>query len=143
FADRTFDVASVAFGLRNVVLPASGISEIARTLKPGGRLIVLEFFAPPDGPGARAFRLYFRHVLPCIGRLVTGAAGVDAYRYLPDSVEAFARPEQVAGWLADCGLIEPRCERFLFGAVALLSARRAPARQPAPDGVPAACYAGA
>jgi demethylmenaquinone methyltransferase/2-methoxy-6-polyprenyl-1,4-benzoquinol methylase len=116
-----FDVVTVAFGLRNLVAPAAGIAELARLLAPGGRLVVLEFFAPRRGVGGALFRAYFRHVLPRIGRLVAGGTAVDAYRYLPESVEAFASDDEVAAWFDAAGLGGVTREKFLFGAVGLVS----------------------
>ncbi len=117
----SFDAVTVAFGLRNVVEPRAGIAELCRLLRPGGRLIVLEFFTPEGGFCGSLFRAYFRHVLPRIGRLVARGAAVDAYRYLPESVESFARVEEVANWFAASGCEEVCCERLLFGAVGLIS----------------------
>ena len=123
----SFDVVTVAFGLRNLVDPAAGIAELARLLKPGGRLVVLEFFAAPQGIGAGLFRAYFRHVLPRIGRWFAGSAAIDAYRYLPASVESFASMDEVGGWFCAAGFERFTCERMLAGAVGLLSADRAAA----------------
>jgi len=143
--DATFDVVTVAFGLRNVVDPAAGIAEMARLLRPGGRLVVLEFFAPRRGLGASLFRGYFRHVLPRIGRLVaSGAAGgngIDAYRYLPESVESFADVGQVEGWFDAAGLGEVKCQRLLFGAVGLLTGVKRVAVARPPVRAPETCAA--
>lgn len=127
-----FDVVTVAFGLRNLVDPAAGIVELARLLKPGGRLLVLEFFAPNGGAGAALFRAYFRHVLPRVGRWFAGAAAIDAYRYLPESVEAFAAVDEVSRWFAAAGFESVASERRLFGAVAVLTGvKRASVTRPA------------
>lgn len=124
-----FDVASIAFGLRNLVAPAAGIAELARLLKPAGRLVVLEFFAPRGGWTAATFRAYFRHVVPWIGRWLAGRAPIDAYRYLPESVESFATTDEVEQWFKAAGFEAVKCERLLFGAVALIRGekRAAPA----------------
>lgn len=116
-----YDAVTVAFGLRNLVDPRAGIGELARLLAPGGRMVVLEFFAPGRGLGGSLFKAYFRHVLPRIGRLVARGAAIDAYRYLPESVESFAGMDEVANWFAASGCEEVRCERLLFGAVGLIS----------------------
>ncbi len=120
-AGGRFDVLTIAFGLRNLVDPAAAIAEFARLLRPGGRLVVLEFFRPEGGAVAALFRGYFRHVLPRIGRWLAGKASVDAYRYLPESVEAFAPPAQVDGWFRQAGFESVAIERMLFGAVGLVT----------------------
>lgn len=132
-----FDVVTVAFGLRNLVDPAAGIREMSRLLRPGGRLLVLEFFAPKSGAGGALFRAYFRHLLPRLGRWIGGGSGeaIDAYRYLPESVEAFASVDEVTRWFTAAGLESVATERMLFGSVAMLtgvrqaSAARTPARE--------------
>src|SRR5262245_29572899 len=122
--DASFDVASIAFGLRNLVDPARGIAEIARAVRPGGRLAILEFFRPGSGAGARIFRWYFRSILPRIGRQLSRQTAVDAYRYLPESVERFASADEVGRWCSDAGFEAIECDRLLFGAVVLVSGRR-------------------
>ena len=138
FRDGAVDVASIAFGLRNLVDPARGIAEIARTVRSGGRIAILEFFRPGSGPGARIFRWYFRNILPRIGRQLTRQTAIDAYRYLPESVDRFASPDEVAAWCGDAGFEAIECERFLFGSVVLVSGRRRAASAPCARVVPAA-----
>lgn len=92
FADGTFDAVTIAFGLRNLSNVGDGLRELHRILKPGGKLVVLEF-SSPSVPGFRhAFNFYFSKVLPRIGGIVSGSRG--AYEYLPDSVSKF--PDQKA-----------------------------------------------
>jgi demethylmenaquinone methyltransferase/2-methoxy-6-polyprenyl-1,4-benzoquinol methylase len=136
----SFDVAAVAFGLRNLVDPRAGVAEMRRLLRPGGRLLVLEFFTGGRGLRAAAFRFYFRHVLPRVGRLLAGTEAVDAYRYLPDSVAAFAAPEEVLGWCREAGFEEVGCERLLAGAVGLIRARLPPAATRSRETARAACF---
>jgi demethylmenaquinone methyltransferase/2-methoxy-6-polyprenyl-1,4-benzoquinol methylase len=122
--DGAFDVASIAFGLRNLVDPVRGIAELARALRPDGRLAILEFFRPGAGAGARLFRWYFRTILPRIGRQLSRQTAVDAYRYLPDSVDRFASTDEVGRWCDEAGFESIECDRFLFGAVVLVTGRR-------------------
>ena len=86
FEGRSFDVASIAFGIRNVDDPVQCLRELARVVKPGGRVVVLEF-GQPRGLFGALFRLYSRVVMPAIGGLVTGNRA--AYQYLPKTSAAF------------------------------------------------------
>jgi demethylmenaquinone methyltransferase/2-methoxy-6-polyprenyl-1,4-benzoquinol methylase len=126
-----FDVISIAFGLRNLTRPEGGLEGMAQLLRPGGRLVVLEFFRPRRGWWASAFRWYFRRVLPVIGRALSGTR-VDAYRYLPESVEHFADPETVCDWTKRAGLINARIRPLTLGAVSLIVAER-PSTEDPPD----------
>ena len=90
FADASFDALTIAFGLRNLANFEDGLRELNRVLKPGGKIVVLEFSSPVI-PGFRAlFNFYFTSVLPRLGGAVSGSR--DAYEYLPDSVRKF--PDQ-------------------------------------------------
>lgn len=92
FEDLKFDAVTIAFGLRNLASFEDGLKELFRVLKPGGKLVVLEF-STPAVPGLRGlFNLYFTRVLPRIGGAISGSRG--AYEYLPDSVSKF--PDQTA-----------------------------------------------
>ena len=100
--DQSFDVASVAFGIRNVLDPDACLREMARVLRPGGQALVLEFPPPGRSPVAQGFKFYFRHVLPRIGGIVSGDR--DAYRYLPRTVMAWPKPEVFAASMREAGL---------------------------------------
>ena len=87
YADATFDVASISFGVRNVNEPKKGIAEMARVVKPGGRVLVLEFGQPRNRLFAAMYDIYTRHVLPKLGGAITGKK--DAYEYLQKSAGRF------------------------------------------------------
>lgn len=87
FSDEAFDVAAVAFGARNFGDLKKGLAEMHRVLKEGGRIVVLEFSKPSVFPVKQLYFFYFKHVLPTVGKIVSGDGG--AYTYLPDSVSAF------------------------------------------------------
>jgi len=122
-ADRSVDAATIAFGIRNVQRPDVACAEIARVLRPGGRLAILEFGVPRI-PGIRPVYLwYFTHVVPRIGRVISGHGA--AYSYLPASVGTFAPPAQFVETLRRAGFSDVRADPLTFGIVYLYTARRA------------------
>ena len=118
FRDATFDASTVAFGIRNVVDSARGIGEMARVVRPGGRVVILEFTLPANGLLRRGYLLYFGRVLPRIGRMIARSE-IDAYRYLPDSVARWPSPDEVKRQMESAGLGDVRFE-LVFGGVAAI-----------------------
>lgn len=114
---QSFDAVTIAYGLRNFTDPDAGLREFHRVLRPGGRLVVLEFPPPPAGPLGRAFRTYFLHVLPAVGGLVSGHPG--AYAYLPRSVLGFPAPRALARRMQRAGFVAVRYKLQTFGISAL------------------------
>jgi demethylmenaquinone methyltransferase/2-methoxy-6-polyprenyl-1,4-benzoquinol methylase len=114
FPDASFDGATIGFGIRNVADPDAALRALHRVLRPGARLVILEF-AMPRGALGHAYRFYFGRVLPGIGGLVSGDAG--AYRYLPDSVARFPTPEEFAERMQAAGFANV-VRRKLTGGIA-------------------------
>jgi demethylmenaquinone methyltransferase / 2-methoxy-6-polyprenyl-1,4-benzoquinol methylase len=116
-ADARAAGAIVAFGVRNLADLDAGLREAWRALQPGARLVILEF-STPRAPLVRAFyHLYFRRILPLIGRIVSGHR--TAYRYLPESVASFPDREQLARRMERAGFRNVRWRVLTFGIAAL------------------------
>ena len=122
-ADATADVATVAFGIRNVQDPATGCAEIARVLRPGGRLAILEFGMPRFPGVSRLYAWYFSRVLPLIGRMISGHNA--AYTYLPASVGTFPPPAEFVKILEGAGFSRVDAVPLTFGIVYLYIAEKA------------------
>jgi demethylmenaquinone methyltransferase/2-methoxy-6-polyprenyl-1,4-benzoquinol methylase len=120
--DACADAATVAFGIRNVQRPDVACAEMARALRPGGRLAILEFGVPRI-PGVSAFYLwYFRYLLPLVGRYISGHGA--AYSYLPASVGSFPPPHEFMTILRQAGFDEVRAVPLTLGIVYLYTARK-------------------
>jgi demethylmenaquinone methyltransferase/2-methoxy-6-polyprenyl-1,4-benzoquinol methylase len=118
----TCDAATIAFGIRNVSEPERALAEIARVLRPNGRLAILEF-GQPAIPGIRSlYSAYFRYLLPAIGRLVSKHNS--AYSYLPESVGTFPPPRGFVGIIAKHGFSNVRAVSLTFGIVYLYIAEK-------------------
>jgi demethylmenaquinone methyltransferase/2-methoxy-6-polyprenyl-1,4-benzoquinol methylase len=121
-ADGVADAVTIAFGIRNVQSPEIGCVEMARVLRRGGRLAILEF-GMPRVPGVRAlYEWYFNRVLPFIGRRISGHGG--AYSYLPASVGSFPPPSEFVTVLRHAGFADVRAVPLTFGIVYLYTAVR-------------------
>lgn len=112
FPDNTFDAAMVAFGVRNFENLDRGISEIARVLKPGGQLMILEFSTPRRFPMKQGYWLYSRLFIPTIGRLISKDKA--AYSYLPKSIEAFIQGDEMIGTLVKNGFGKALYKTYTF-----------------------------
>jgi demethylmenaquinone methyltransferase/2-methoxy-6-polyprenyl-1,4-benzoquinol methylase len=114
FADAGFDIVSIAFGIRNVSDPARALREFRRVLRPGGRLLVLEFSQPENRLLRALNALYCGHIMPLTATLLA-ADRSGAYRYLPRSVETFADRGQLAAMMADAGFTGVEQRPMTFG----------------------------
>lgn len=123
FADGSFDAVTIAFGLRNLSNFHDGLAELRRVLKPGGKLVVLEF-STPLVPGFKTlFNLYFTRILPRIGGMVSGSRG--AYEYLPDSVSKFPNQKNLVKMMIDAGFRDVEYRNLTGGIAAIHSGSRA------------------
>jgi demethylmenaquinone methyltransferase/2-methoxy-6-polyprenyl-1,4-benzoquinol methylase len=117
FPDRSFDGATVGFGVRNLADLDAGLAEAARVLRPGARFVILEFSTPPSQPLRGLYFFYFRRILPLIGRLVSRHG--DAYSYLPESVLAFPEPDALAARMRAQGFHQVEYTVLLGGICAI------------------------
>ena len=114
FADASFDIISIAFGIRNVQDPAKAVGEFLRVLKPGGRLVVLEFDRPRNPLVRWGNDLYTKRIMPLTATLISGDKS-GAYKYLPRSVETFLDRDQLAAVLSGAGFREVTQTPLTFG----------------------------
>jgi demethylmenaquinone methyltransferase/2-methoxy-6-polyprenyl-1,4-benzoquinol methylase len=122
FADNSFDAVIVAFGVRNFENLEKGLSEILRVLRPGGKLVVLEFSKPAAFPFKQIYYSYFKYVLPVIGRLIS--KDKSAYQYLPESVQAFPDGRDFLNILQTQGYNETTCIPLTFGISTIYTAKK-------------------
>lgn len=113
FEDHKFDAVTVAFGVRNFENLADGIQEIYRVIRPGGKLVVLEFSKPSKFPVKQLYTFYFKYILPVWGRLI--AKHETAYSYLPASVQAFPEGPGFLKYLSDAGFQQVKHLPLSFG----------------------------
>lgn len=116
FDAASFDAATVGFGARNFSSLDRGLGEMARVVRPGGRVVVLEITTPVRPPLSTFFRLWFDRVVPLIGRF---AGDADAYAYLPSSVRRFPGPSELASRMVSVGLVDVRWVLTAGGIIAL------------------------
>jgi len=113
FADNTFDGTMAAFGVRNFENLTQGLSEMYRVLKPGGRIVVLEFSKPQAFPFKQVYNFYFKQILPVFGKLIS--KDQSAYTYLPESVQAFPDGPDFINILKQVGFKNTQWHSLTFG----------------------------
>lgn len=117
FPDGVFDCLTNAFVLRNLADLRAGLAEMARVVRPGGRLVCLDLTQPPAGATGRAYRLYFERIVPALAGLISGDR--EAYRYLPASLVGFPDARALSRLLRETGLGDVHVKKLAAGAVAL------------------------
>jgi demethylmenaquinone methyltransferase/2-methoxy-6-polyprenyl-1,4-benzoquinol methylase len=125
FPDRAFDGAMVGWGVRNLVDLEAGLAEAARVLKPGARLVILEMALPRQRILRAAYQLYFRRVMPWIGRAIS--KHTTAYNWLPESTRSFPAPPDLARRMEAQGFADVDYELFMGGVCAMYVGTRAKA----------------
>lgn len=123
FPAASFDVVTVAFGLRNIADTSRGLAEMARVCRPGGRLAILEFSLPRNAAIRASYLWYFRNVLPRLGNAVARNSS-DAYTYLNQSVEQFPSGEALTQLVRDAGFATAETHPLTFGIAALTVATK-------------------
>jgi demethylmenaquinone methyltransferase/2-methoxy-6-polyprenyl-1,4-benzoquinol methylase len=121
FPDSEFDVVTVAFGLRNMADYPAALREMHRVLKPGGRLVILDF-SLPDGILRKPYRMYLHHVLPRMAGWLTGEK--DAYEYLGGSIETFPSGNVMKSLLESCDFTLTDATPLTFGVVSIYEGTR-------------------
>lgn len=122
FADNTFDAITVAFGVRNFENLEKGLTEMRRVLKENGKLVVLEFSKPSVFPIKQMFNLYFKYILPTIGRLTS--KDPRAYSYLYESVQAFPDGDDFVNILSKTGYKSNQCKPLTLGICSIYSGQK-------------------
>lgn len=117
FNDNSFDAVTAGYLLRNVPDIERTLSEIHRVLKPQKRFVVLDSSPPPPSAIRPFIDIHLRYVIPTMGRLISGE--VDAYKYLPESTQAFKTPTELAKLMVQAGFERVSFKTFMFGTMAV------------------------
>lgn len=121
FRDKSFDLVTSAFGFRNLANYDAGLREIHRVLRDAGEVGILDF-GEPGGVLGKLYRVYFKHVLPKVGTLISGVRG--PYAYLPASVERFPSPQEMLGRMQEAGFRDVSWKPFTFGIAGLFRGKK-------------------
>lgn len=117
FPDNTFDAITAGYLIRNVIDIPRTFAEIRRTLKPGGRIVILDSSPPKDNWLRPFIMIHLRYVIPTLGRLIS--SDPEAYQYLPESTQAFKTPDELADLMREAGLVNVEYRLFMFGSIAV------------------------
>ena len=122
FDDHTFDAVTVAFGVRNFERLEKGLGEMFRVLKPGGKVVILEFSIPENRIFRSVFHFYFFRILPFVGRLAS--KDIHAYHYLPESVQSFPHGEEFKNRMENFGFSEVKVRTLTFGIASIYTGKK-------------------
>jgi demethylmenaquinone methyltransferase/2-methoxy-6-polyprenyl-1,4-benzoquinol methylase len=119
FPDRAFDAVVSGYLVRNVIDIPQTLREQLRILKPGGRIVILDTSPPPDNLLKPFILIHLNYIIPLLGKLIGGNAAVDAYKYLPQSTQAFKTPQELAAIMQQNGYRNVGFRTFMFGTMAV------------------------
>jgi demethylmenaquinone methyltransferase/2-methoxy-6-polyprenyl-1,4-benzoquinol methylase len=119
FPSNTFDAVTSGYLLRNVIDIDRTLKEQLRVLKPGGRIVVLDSSPPRQNILKPFINLHLKYGIPLLGRLVAGKDAADAYRYLPESTQAFKTPKDLANLMREAGIVNVSFQMFMVGTIAI------------------------
>jgi demethylmenaquinone methyltransferase/2-methoxy-6-polyprenyl-1,4-benzoquinol methylase len=122
FPDNSFDAITVGFGVRNFENLEKGLTNLNRVLKPGGKIVILEFSYPRNFPVKQFYNFYFTYITPLIGKMVS--KDTRAYSYLPESVKAFPNNEDFVMVMEKCGFKKASFKTLSFGVAAIYEATK-------------------
>jgi demethylmenaquinone methyltransferase/2-methoxy-6-polyprenyl-1,4-benzoquinol methylase len=122
FATGEYDAVMCAYGVRNFEHLEAGLKEMCRVLRPGGKVVILEFSHPTRFPVKQFYKFYFRYILPTLGKMVSKHS--KAYTYLPESVNAFPEGKRFCEILGGCGFKEAKARPLTFGITTLYTASK-------------------
>lgn len=117
--DEMFDAVVSGYLVRNVIDVRRSLEEQLRVTKPGGRIVILDTSPPPHNLLRPFILAYMKFGIPLLGRLISGSQGADAYKYLPESTQAFKTPQELAALMQDVGILNVQYKTFMFGTQAI------------------------
>lgn len=126
FPDNSFEAVTSGYLVRNVIDIQRTLEEQVRILKPNGRIVILDSSPPPKNLLRPFIMIHLKTIIPLLGRLISGKEGADAYRYLPESTQAFKTPQELADIMRSVGIQNVQYKMFMFGTMGVHWGDKAP-----------------